>query len=146
MKSHICMPKLVKVKITNTTSWYVLLLFIFTVSQVCKTYGVTLILLTTVVHILITALVSKHLLWLKYLTKRQGCEWVGSTGVHVQKAGLFVAIVDKTDTSVTHSSTVKSIKVTNSAQREAPEPMNVSLVKISSCLGLHWNRTKRYRS
>lgn len=41
--------------------------------------------------------------------------------------------------SATHSRTVNSIKVTTSAHREAPEPMNVSLVRMSSSSGLHWD-------
>lgn len=45
--------------------------------------------------------------------------------------------------SVTYSSTVNSIKVTTRAHRDAPQPMNVSLVKISSSSGLHWDRKER---
>lgn len=46
--------------------------------------------------------------------------------------------------SVTYSSTVNSIKVTTRAHRDAPQPMNVSLVKISSSSGLHWDRKERH--
>lgn len=37
----------------------------------------------------------------------------------------------------TYSNTVNSIKVTTSAQREAPDPINVSFVKMLSSLALH---------
>lgn len=45
--------------------------------------------------------------------------------------------------SDTHSSTVNIIKVTTNAHRDAPQPMNVSLDKMSSSSGLHCDRARR---
>lgn len=46
---------------------------------------------------------------------------------------------------ITHSKTVNIIKVTTRAHSDAPQPMNVSLERISSSSGLHCHRGKNGR-
>lgn len=47
---------------------------------------------------------------------------------------------------ITHSKTVNIIKVTTSAHSDAPQPMNVSLERMSSSSGLHCHREKWERN